>query len=170
MFLNRSPIICVKAACLGHRLGRRGYPAQTRVSYEKIRKRALQDHDTNALIGLKLPAKFVELLRQQLIEKIYRRVIDADKCDPGIELEPEAFVVRVSHGRDSISVTVPDGRSLSAGRLLMTWGVRSAVLQTTQFLEQENERFVRPSRRLPKAHLAGSIRGDVGFGRTPNLR
>src|SRR5271163_2949007 len=27
MFLNRSPIICVKAACLGHRLGRRGYPA-----------------------------------------------------------------------------------------------------------------------------------------------
>ena len=71
MFLNRSPIICVKAACLGHRLGRRGYPAQTRVSYEKIRKRALQDHDTNALIGLKLPAKFVELLRQHLIEKIY---------------------------------------------------------------------------------------------------
>src|SRR5271170_7636950 len=98
-----------------------------------------------------------------------RRFI-ADECDPGIELEPEAFVVRVSHGRDSISVTVPDGRSLSAGRLLITWGVRSAVLQTTQFLEQENERFVRPSRRLPKAHLAGSIRGDVGFGRMPNLR
>jgi hypothetical protein len=55
------------------------------VGYEKIRKCALQDYDTDALIGFELPAEFVELQRKYLIEKIYRRVIDADECDPGIE-------------------------------------------------------------------------------------
>jgi hypothetical protein len=44
------------------------------------------------------------------IKKIYRRVIDADECDSRIKPEPETFVIRISHGSDSISVTVPDGR------------------------------------------------------------
>ena len=38
--------------------------------------------------------------------------------------------------------------------------------RTTQFLEQENKRFVRSSGRVAKAHLTGSVRRDVGFGRT----
>ena len=35
-------------------------------------------------------------------------------------------------------------------------------LQTTQFLEQENKRLIRPPGRVPKAHLTGSVRRDVG--------
>jgi hypothetical protein len=57
-------------------------------------------------------AEFVKFLRQNLIKKIYRRVIDTDECDSRIKPEPETFVIRISHGRGSISVTVPDGRSV----------------------------------------------------------
>jgi hypothetical protein len=32
------------------------------VGYEEIRKRALQDHNPDALIGLEFPAEFVEFL------------------------------------------------------------------------------------------------------------
>ena len=87
MFLNRSPIICVrrKLRVWDTVLDAARNPAQTRVGYEEIRKCALQDHNTDALIGLELPAEFVEFLRQNLIKKIYRRVIDADECDSGIE-------------------------------------------------------------------------------------
>jgi hypothetical protein len=46
----------------------------------------------------------------------------------------------------------------------MTWGDLSGALRTAQFLEQENERLVRPPRCVAKAHLAGSVRGDVGLG------
>src|ERR1700749_4169831 len=46
----------------------------------------------------------------------------------------------------------------------MTWDL-SAVVRTAQFLEQENERLVRPSGCVAKAHLAGPVRGDVGLGR-----
>src|SRR5580704_16855549 len=53
----------------------------------------------------------------------------------------------------------------SAGSLLMTWDDLSGALRTAQFLEQENERLIRPSRCVAKAHLAGSVRGDVGIGR-----
>jgi hypothetical protein len=34
------------------------------VGYKEIRKRALQDHNPDALIGLEFPAEFVEFLRQ----------------------------------------------------------------------------------------------------------
>jgi hypothetical protein len=67
------------------------------VGYEEIGKRALQYHNPDALIGLELPAEFVEFLRQHFIKKIDRRVIDADECDSGIEFEPEAFVFTILH-------------------------------------------------------------------------
>jgi hypothetical protein len=76
------------------------------VGDEEIRERALHDHNTDALVGLELPAEPVEFGRQNFIEKIYRRMIDADKCDSGIELELETFVVRISHGSGSVSVIV----------------------------------------------------------------
>jgi hypothetical protein len=86
-----------KAARLGNHFGSCSNPAQTRVGYKEFRKRALQDHNPNALIGLELPAEFVEFLRKNFIKKIYRRVIDADECDSRIEPEPETFVIRISH-------------------------------------------------------------------------
>jgi hypothetical protein len=67
------------------------------VGYEEIRKRALQDHDPDALIGLEFLAEFVELLRQNFIKKIYRWVIDADECDSSIEPEPKTLVIRILH-------------------------------------------------------------------------
>jgi hypothetical protein len=73
------------------------------VGYEEIRKRALQDHNPDAVIGLEFPAELVEFLRQSFIEKIYRRVIDADECDSRIKTEPETFVVRMPHGSGSVS-------------------------------------------------------------------
>jgi hypothetical protein len=51
-----------KAARRGHPFGSGPNPAQTRVGYEKIWKRALQDHNPDALIGLEFPAEFVEFL------------------------------------------------------------------------------------------------------------
>jgi hypothetical protein len=69
-----------------------------RLIYKEIRKRALQGHNPDALIGLELPAEFVEFPRQKFIKKIYRRVIDADECDSEIKPEPETFVVRISMG------------------------------------------------------------------------
>ena len=59
---------------MGYYFGSGSNPAQTRVGYEEIRKRALQDHN---LDGLEFLAEFVEFLRQNFIGKIYRRVIDA---------------------------------------------------------------------------------------------
>jgi hypothetical protein len=97
---------------MGYRFGSGSNPAQTRVGYKEIRKRALQHHNPDALIDLEFPAEFVEFLRQNFIKKIYRRVIDADECDSGIKPEPETFVIGISHGSGSISVTVPDGRSV----------------------------------------------------------
>ena len=47
-----------------------------------------------SFVGLELPAEFVEFLRQNVIEKIYRRVIDGDECNPRLELEPETVVNR----------------------------------------------------------------------------
>jgi hypothetical protein len=79
------------------------------MGYEEMGKRALQYNHPDALIDLELPPKLVEFLRQGFIKKIYRRVIDTDECDPGIEPELETFVVRISHGGGSISVTVPEG-------------------------------------------------------------
>jgi hypothetical protein len=87
-----------KAARMGYYFGSGSNPAQTRVSYEEIRKRALQDHNPDALVGLKFLAEFVEFLRQNFVKKIYRRVIDADEGDSGIKPEPETFVIRISHG------------------------------------------------------------------------
>jgi hypothetical protein len=93
-----------------HRFGSGSNPPQTGVGYEEIRKRALQDHDPDAVIGLDFSAEFVEFRRQNFIKEIYRRVIDADECNSRIKREPETFVIRVSHWSGSISVTVPDGR------------------------------------------------------------
>jgi hypothetical protein len=101
-----------KAGCMGHHFGSGSNPAQTRVGYKEIGKRALHDHNPDALIGLEFPAEFVEFLRQNFIKKIYRGVIDADECDSRIKPEPETFIIRISHGSGSISVTVPDGRSV----------------------------------------------------------
>jgi hypothetical protein len=81
-----------KAARMGHRFGSGSNPAQTRMGYEEIRKRALQDHNPDALIGLEFPTKFVEFLRQNFIKKIYRWVIDADEYNSGIEPELETIV------------------------------------------------------------------------------
>jgi hypothetical protein len=97
---------------MGYYFGSGSNPAQTRVGYKEIRKRALQDHNPDALIGLEFPAEFVEFLRQNFVKKIYRRVIDADECDSGIKPELETFIIRISHGSDSILATVPDGRSV----------------------------------------------------------
>jgi hypothetical protein len=91
-----------KAARMGHHFGSGSNPAQTRVGYKEIRKRALQDHNPDALIGLEFPAEFVEFLRQIFIKKIYRGVIDADECDSRIKPEPETFIIRISHGSGSI--------------------------------------------------------------------
>src|SRR5258708_32377702 len=38
-------------------------------------------------------------------------------------------------------------------------------LRTTQFLEQENKRLIRSPGRVPKAHLTGPVRRNVGLGR-----
>jgi hypothetical protein len=92
-----------KAARVGHQYGSSSNPTQSRVGYKKIGKGALQDHNADALIGLEFSAEFVEFLRQSFIKKIYRRVIDADECDSRIEPEPETFVIRISHGRGSMS-------------------------------------------------------------------
>ena len=82
-----------------HHFGSVGDSAQAGVGYEEIRKRALQDHDPDALIGLELSAESLEFLRQNFIQKIYRRVIDADERNPRIKSKPETFVVRISHER-----------------------------------------------------------------------
>ncbi|MGA2191166.1 MAG: hypothetical protein ABSH33_21835, partial [Steroidobacteraceae bacterium] len=51
-----------KAARKGYHFGSGPNPAQARVGYKEIRKRALQDHNPDALIGLEFPAEFVEFL------------------------------------------------------------------------------------------------------------
>jgi hypothetical protein len=51
-----------KAACMGHHFGSGSNPAQTRVGDEEIRKRTLQDHNPDTLIGLEFPAELVEFL------------------------------------------------------------------------------------------------------------
>jgi hypothetical protein len=88
---------------MGYHFGSVSNPAQTRVGYEEIRKRALEDQNPDTLIGLQFPAKFVEFLGQNFIKKIYRRVIDADECDSRIKREPETFIIGISHERGSIS-------------------------------------------------------------------
>ena len=70
---------------------------------KEIRKAALQDHNPDAPIGLEFSAEFVQFPRQNFIQKIYRRVIDADECDSRIKREPETFIIGISHERGSIS-------------------------------------------------------------------
>src|ERR1700690_3007883 len=94
-----------KGACMGHDSGGGSNPAQARVGYKEIRKRALQDHNLDALIGFELSAEFVKFLRQNFVKKIYRRVIDADECDSRIKPEPETFILRIWHRSGSVSVT-----------------------------------------------------------------
>src|SRR6202046_5666787 len=62
-----------KAARMRHEFGSVSNSAQTRVGYKVIRERALQDHNPDALIGLKFSTEFVEFLRQNFVKKIYRR-------------------------------------------------------------------------------------------------
>jgi hypothetical protein len=101
-----------KAARMGNDLGSASNSAQTRVGDKVIRKRALDNHDPDALISLELSAEFVEFLRQNFIQKIYRRVIDTDECNSRIKPKPETIVVRISHERGSIfgMICVPDER------------------------------------------------------------
>jgi hypothetical protein len=47
----------------------------------------------------------------------------------------------------------------------MSLGHPSGRLRTTQFLKQENKRFIRSPGRMPEAHLTGSVRRNVGLGR-----
>jgi hypothetical protein len=67
-----------------HRFGSGSNPTHSRVGCKEIGKLALLDHNPDALIGLEVPAEFVEFLRQNFIKKIYWRVIDADECDPDV--------------------------------------------------------------------------------------
>src|SRR6267142_5897067 len=90
---------------MGHDFRSGSNPAQTRVRDKEIRKRALQNHNPDAVIGLEFPAEFVEFLRQDFIKKIYRRVIDADECDSRIKPESETFIIRILHGSASFRVT-----------------------------------------------------------------
>src|ERR1700733_938 len=92
-----------KAARMGHHFGSVTDSAQTGVGYKEIRKRALQDHNPDALIGLELSTEFVEFLRQNFIKKIYRRGIDADECNSRIKPKPETFVVRISHDPERLT-------------------------------------------------------------------
>jgi hypothetical protein len=62
-------------------------------------------HNPDALIGLEFPTELVEFLRQNFIEKNYRRVIDTDECDSRIKTELETFVIRIPHRSASFSVT-----------------------------------------------------------------
>jgi hypothetical protein len=92
-----------KAARIGDHLGSVSNPAQARVGYKELRKRALEDHNPDPLVGLQFPAQFVEFLRQNFIKKIDRRMIDADECDSRIKPEPETFVIRILHERSMFS-------------------------------------------------------------------
>jgi hypothetical protein len=87
-----------KAARKGYRFGSGSDPAQTRVGYKEIRQCALQDHNPDAVIGLELPSEFVKFLGQSFIEKIDRRVIDADECNSGLKSKPETSVIGILHG------------------------------------------------------------------------
>src|SRR4029077_10727060 len=135
---------------MGHRFGSGSNPAQTRMGYEEIRKRALQDHNPDALIGLEFPTKFVEFLRQNFIKKIYRWVIDADEYNSGIESELETFVIRVSHGSDSIFGTVKTA-DLSARKLLDEIG-ESVVQRRDDSVPQAGRQTI---------HMAGQSRAEV---------
>jgi hypothetical protein len=73
-----------KAPCMGRHFRSGSHPAQTRVGYKEIWKRALQNHNPDALIALELPAELVEFLRQDFIEKINRGVLDAYERDSRI--------------------------------------------------------------------------------------
>ena len=86
-----------KAARMGHGFGRGTDPTQTRVGNEEIGKCALQDYNPDSLVDLKFATEPVEFLRQNLIEKIYRWVIDADECDTCIEDDPKTVVVGILH-------------------------------------------------------------------------
>jgi hypothetical protein len=88
---------------MGHDPGSVSNSAQTRVGDKVIGKRALQDYNPDALIGLEFSAEFVEFLRQNFIKKIYRRVVDADEYDSRIKPDPKTFVIGISHERGSIS-------------------------------------------------------------------
>jgi hypothetical protein len=92
-----------KAARMGHLCGSTSDPAQSGVGHKEIRKRTLEDHDSDALIGLEFSAESVEFLRQSFVEKIYRRMIDSGECDSGIKLDPETLVIEILHGWGSIS-------------------------------------------------------------------
>src|SRR5258705_715376 len=89
-----------KAARMRYHFGSGSNPAQTRVGYKEIRKRALQDHNPDALIGLEFPAEFVEFLRQNFIKKIYRRVVDGYEGYSGIKPQMEKIINKILHGRD----------------------------------------------------------------------
>src|ERR1700722_4813170 len=54
---------------------------------------------------------------------------------------------------------------LPARTVSMSLGSSVSRLRTTQFLEQENKRLIRSPGRVPKAHLTGSVRRNVGLGR-----
>src|ERR1700722_5148247 len=104
-----------KTARNGYHFGSGSNPAQTRVGHKEIRKRALQNHNSDAVIGLELPSEFVEFLGQNFIKKIYRRVIDADECDSSIKPEPKTLVIRILHG---VTPFRRPAQSLTAARQL----------------------------------------------------
>jgi hypothetical protein len=147
---------------MGHHFGSGSNVTQTRMCYKEITKRALQDHNPDVLIGLEFLAEFVKFLRQNLIKKNYRRVIDADKRDPRIEPKPEILIIRVSHRSGPFSVTAPDSRPIRDKTSRRASDDLSASVRTAQFREQENKRLIRPASRVPKAHLAGPVRREPG--------
>src|SRR6202044_759256 len=122
-----------KAARIGHRFGSSSNATQARVSYKEIRKRALQNHDPDAVIGLEFPAEFIEFLRQNFIKKIYRRVIDADECDSTIKREPETFVIRVPHASGSFRCGHVPQRSADGATALRTPATSPALAAAAEF-------------------------------------
>src|ERR1700733_4316625 len=70
-----------------------------------------------------------------------------------------------STGRDARFVEALPTAGLPARPVSMSLASSVSRLRTPQFLEQENKRLIRSPGRVPKAHLTGSVRRNVGLRR-----
>src|SRR5260370_40705496 len=102
---------------MGHHFGGGSNPAQPRVGYKEIRKRALQDHNPDALIGFEFPAEFIEFLRQNFIKKIYRRGSNDDGCESTNKNQTGKIVIKKLHGGGSLFRGANSGGSMFSSSL-----------------------------------------------------
>ena len=58
---------------------------------------------------------------------LHRVLLDACRATPGIVLEPSASVARFEAGREGVTVTTDDGRSIAGAALIGADGLRSVV-------------------------------------------